>query len=547
MRLRHLVISSVAAFAAGLPAYAADGNVPTPATTPAADAGQGITIETQDKPLDTVLQWISRRAGVNVVCNEADQPRVTLRLVNVTWQEAIEQIAAKYDLVVEKRSDRVWELTRPPKVRMEFQDAKLTVVLEALARQANVNIVISGEVSADARLTMTLNGVPWREALDVIVKAAGYAWIEQQYHIIRIVTPDSVQKDLITKIYHLNYVQAPDLEKVLATSLSKDGKLVTDARTNNLIITDTPISHDKLITIINHLDSRTREVQIEMRFVEFSDGDAQKLGFDPLTVGFDVARIGQVGASFSPFTAAPTATLGLLRNSSNIPTSSGNASGAMTFEAISSLNSTEILQAPQILTLDNIPATIFIGREVHFAEETVTQENGTTVRSLKEAASSPVKDGITIKVTPTITTDGFVAIKLEASNEDAVLREFSNKTNADDPNGSKISLPEKNTTSLQTSIMVADGKTGVIGGLLKNRNFEDERKVPVLGNIPFFGWAFKKRVNTIDRRNLTIFITPRIVRLDDKSDFETRRDQMREQLSGVKPAAPAAPVKPLGE
>ena len=84
-----------------------------------------LTIEVSEKPLDIVLQWISRRSGVNVVCNELEQPKVTMRLVDVSWQEAVDQIARKYDMVLERRSDSVWELTRPPKVHMNFQNAQL--------------------------------------------------------------------------------------------------------------------------------------------------------------------------------------------------------------------------------------------------------------------------------------------------------------------------------------------------------------------------------------------------------------------------------------
>jgi len=532
MRLQHLLIPSLAALVMGAAPAVETVTDPTPGAAPAGEDGSSITIETSDKPLDTVLQWISRRAGVNVVCNEEDQPRITVRLVNVTWQEAVQQIAAKYDLVVERTSDRVWQLTRPPKVRMEFQDARLPVVLEALARQANINIVISGEVSQDARVSMTLNGVPWREALDVIVRASGYAWIEQEYNIIRIVSPSAVQKDLVTRIYHLNYTQAPDVAKVLEATRSADGKVVVDARTNNLIVTDTPPAHDKLVLILEKLDSRTRQVLISMKFVEFIDSDVQKLGFDPINLTMDVANVGQLGAAFSPFNATPAATVGLARTLTNVPTTTGNVGGNVTFEAITSLNSTEILQEPQLLTLDNTEAKIFIGRKVSFAEETVSNENGVLIRTLQEAKSSPIEDGITITVTPSITTDGFVSLKLDAKFEDGVLRTYTNKANPNDPNASQIQLPEISVTQTTTSIMVADGRTGTIGGLLKNRGSQDVRKVSALGDIPGLGWLFKKKTDSVERRNLTIFITPRIIRLDQKSEYEQRLDQMKERLGG---------------
>lgn len=553
MRLRHLVMSTLAAVSVGATAaQGVDASSPAPTTPAAGDAQDGqsqqlITIETSDKALETVLQWISRRAGVNVICNEADQPRVTLRLVNVTWQEAVSQIALKYDLVIEKKSDRIWNLTRPPKVRMEFQDARLGVVLEALARQANVNIVFT-DIDADKKITMTLNGVPWREALDVIVKDAGLAWVEREYNIIQVVTTDKLQKDLVTRIFPLNYTKADDMGKAIAGQLGDGGKAVVDAPSNSLVITATPPALSAIATIIQGLDARTRQVQIEMRFVEFSNSDVQRIGFDPVNLGFSVANFGTVAGTFTPFNATPTASLGAARDLANIPTTSGNISGNATFEAIATLTTTELLQSPSVLTLDNQPAEITIGREIHFAEETVTQDNGTTVRSLKEAQSSPVKDGIKITVTPHITSDGFVSVTLEATNDDATLETFTNKIDPNDPNASTIKLPQINQTKLKTTIMVQDSKTGVIGGLLRNRTVAREAHIPLVGDIPILGWLFRKTEDTVEKRNLTVFITPRIVHMEDGGEFEKRRQELKAKLSGLKPKVSADAVpKSLSE
>ena len=552
MRLRHLVMSTLAVISVGATAASGADGGPAPASLPQTGAeaqlGQSlITIETSDKALETVLQWISRRAGVNVVCNETDQPRITLRLVNVTWQEAVQQIALKYDLVIEKKSDRIWNLTRPPKVRMEFQDARLGVVLEALARQANVNIVFT-DIEADKKITMTLNGVPWKEALDVIVKDAGLAWVEREYNIIQVVTTDKLQKDLVTRIFPLNYTNAGDMDKAIAGQLGEGGKSVVDLPRNSLVITATPPALEAIAKIVATLDSRTRQVQIEMRFVEFSNADVQRIGFDPVNLGFDVAGFGTVAGAFTPFNATPSATLGATRDLANIPTTTGNISGAATFEAINTLSTTELLQSPSVLTLDNRAANIKIGREISFAEETVTQDNGTTVRSLKEAQSSPVKDGIEIKVTPQITSDGFVRITLLAKNEDVTLETFTNKSDPKDANASAIKLPQKSVTELETIIMVMDGKTAVIGGLLRNRTVEREAHIPLIGDIPILGWLFRKTENTVEKRNLTIFITPRIVHMEDGGEFEKRRQELKARLSGLKPKPAAESVpKTLAE
>ena len=547
MHLRHLVISSLAALTIGVPgsvAFAGD------APTGPLESSNLITVETSDKPLETVLQWISRRSGVNIVCNEAEQPRITLRLVNVTWQEAVEQIAARYDLVVERKSERVWQLTRPPKVRMEFQDARLTVVLEALARQANVNIVISDDVNANRRLTMTLNGVPWREALDVIVRATGYAWIEQEYQIIRVVSQDKLEKDLRTKIYHLNYTNAKEMAAVVSGTISKDGKVITDNRSNSLIITDTPVSLDAVTRIINTLDGRTREVQLELKFVEFSNSDAQRIGFNPINTSFNLKGIGVVSPSFTPFSDIFGG--GVNFNTTNpSPSSSGDFSATFAFEALTTLSSAEVLQAPQVLTLDNTKATIRIGREIHYAETTITQNpNGSgSLITLKEASSSPVKDGITIDLTPHITSDGFVSIELSATNDQVTLVQFTNGQAPNSPDFAAIELPTKNSTELKTTIMIADGKTGVIGGILTNRSNDETRQIPLLGSLPGLGWLFKKREESIEQRNLTVFVTPRIIPTSDQSDYEDARLRLRERLSGMdlKPKTEVEPNRSLSE
>lgn len=531
MRLHRLVLPSLIALALGVPAHAGE------ALPPQAPAPETVTIETSDKPLETVLQWLSRRAGVNIVCYEPDQPRVTLRLANVTWQEAVESIAQKYDLVIERRSPRVWVLTRPPKVSMTFQDAALPVVLEAIARAADVNIIMSSEVaSSDRRLSMTLKGVPWRRALDEVVRTVGLAWVEQEYNIIRIVSPDALQRDLRTEVLRVNYVDGKSLAERLEAAMKEDGGRVDYHQTSNsIILTGTPLALERARRLAGELDIRTREVLIEMKFVDYSLADVQGLGFDPLTLNFDIESIGNLNQEFRPFTptGAFTAQTALARGATG-PARTGLLSAGAVFEAIATLNSTDIIQSPQILTLDNTWAEITIGREIRFAEQSITTENGQTVRTLKEAQTSPVRDGIRIKVKPQISADGFVQIELEASNSEAVLREYV--VGQGTPNESSIQLPEKTTTDLKHTIMVADGRTAVIGGLLKDKEVKRQGEVPGLARIPVLGFFFRKERQEVEKRNLTIFITPRIITLGGKSEYERALDRLRAELSGVREA-----------
>jgi type IV pilus assembly protein PilQ len=530
MRLRHFAITSLVTLAMGIPAVSAAEGLPA----------EPITIECSDKPLETVLQWISRRAGVNIVCYEQDQPRITLRLANIPWQEAIENIAQKYDLVVEKKSDRVWVLARPPKVSMSFQDASLPVVLEAIARAAEVNIIMAGDVAAGGKkLSMTLKGVPWREALDVVVKTVDLAWVEQNYNIIRIVSPGALQRDLVTRIIPVNYSKAKEVADAMKDVLGSDGTVQEYAGSNSLIVTGTPQAIAKAGQMAERLDQRTRQVLIEMKFVSFSTQDAKKLGFNTLELNFDWDRIGNVTNVFSPFGAVQWGSE--ISRGETGPTDNRLTKAGLAFEAIATLKTTEILQSPQILAIDNTEAELRIGRELHFAEEEIaTQDNGQVIKSLKEASTSPVKDGITIKVKPHITGDGWVGIELEASNEQATSKTLSTGTGE---NASQITLYDKSQTGVKHQIMAQDGHTVVIGGILDNQRQEQDGKVPYMADIPVLGWLFRNESNSIDKRNLTIFITPRIMPMGEKSQYDQDLESLRARLSGVSETAPAAETK----
>ncbi len=394
---------------------------------------------------------------------------------------------------------------------------------------------------------MTLNGVPWEEALDVIVKATGYAWVKQQYNIVRVVSPDKLQKDRSTRSFRLNYQDAKSLAKVLTDLAGKeaaDMKVVVDDRSNSLVVTATPPALNAITNTIQELDARTREVQIEMKFVEFSNSDLQRLGFDPLSMSWNIKDIGRFSPAFTPFNDTFGGGLNYAtRVAGQVPDASGGFSANFAYEALSILSSSELLQAPQLLTLDNMPAILEIGREIRYAETTVSQGGSidSIQSTLKEAQGSPVKDGIRIEVTPHITSDGYVSLKLKAKNEKATLNLYTNGKTTTDPYYSAIQLPNKDSTSLENTFMVADNKTAVIGGILTNQAKEETRQIPVLGSIPVVGWLFKKQNDSVEQRNLTIFITPHIIPMtEERSEFEQERMRLRERLSGLnlRPAKP---------
>ena len=156
---------------------------------------------------------------------------------------------------------------------------------------------------------------------------------------------------------------------------------------------------------------------------------------------------------------------------------------------------------------------------------TVTTQNGSET-NLQEADSSPLTSGITIKVRPHITDDGFVTMSLDATDSTASLAEVT-------VSGESIQLPDEREKRVRTNIMVADGDTAVIGGLLSNQVDETDQWVPLLGRVPILGYLFRNESETVTQRNLTIFITPRVVQMDEVDDLEEAKILLREQLSGL--------------
>ena len=160
-----------------------------------------VTIDVRDKDLREVLSQIGDQVKVNIVVDPQVEESVTLTLETIDWREALDILARETNCVVVEVSDRLIRFTQPPSINIEFQDAELAVVLELLAKQSGANIVISEDVQG--KVSLTLRDVPWREALNTIVKTAGYVVVSEREgvsEILRIVSPEKLTQQQETRI-----------------------------------------------------------------------------------------------------------------------------------------------------------------------------------------------------------------------------------------------------------------------------------------------------------------------------------------------------------
>ncbi|MDE0960526.1 MAG: hypothetical protein OSB09_07075 [Planctomycetota bacterium] len=425
-----------------------------------------VTIDVREKDLSEVLSQIGEQVDINIVVDPQVDEKVTLSLDAIGWREALEIIARQTSCVIIESSDRLIRFTQPPSVNIEFQNADLAVVLDLLAKQSGANIVIAEDVTG--KVSLTLRDVPWREALDTIVKTAGYVVVSEREgisEIIRIVSPDKLIQQQETRIFRLRYIRPPEqyvaiitdidkqagnasgdvsaageftLLKALRKALSPGGEMDFDIKTNSLIVKDISPSLDEIQEIISEIDVEPALIQVEVKFISTTSDDILEAGLkfdDPNTPGRDGFRLSAYGAaplsggpdlsgigSIVDPISGPTYPGSIAHNGGTWPFDIGNMqSVGVPYQALGVLDFTQtnlllsmvkddenskIIQQPFLTTLDNYPSTIFVGEEVPFAVQSVQQDqNGNVTVSIDENDRSPVNVGFTLYVSPHVIPD----------------------------------------------------------------------------------------------------------------------------------------------
>ncbi|EMU4170165.1 type IV pilus secretin PilQ [Neisseria gonorrhoeae] len=414
------------------------------------------------------------------------------------------------------------------KISLDFQDVEIRTILQILAKESGMNIVASDSVNG--KMTLSLKDVPWDQALDLVMQARNLD-MRQQGNIVNIAPRDELlakdkaflqaEKDiadlgaLYSQNFQLKYKNVEEFRSILRldnadttgnrnTLVSGRGSVLIDPATNTLIVTDTRSVIEKFRKLIDELDVPAQQVMIEARIVEAADGFSRDLGVkfgatgrkklknETSTFGWGVNSGFGGGNKWEDQTkinlpvAAAANSISLVRAIS---------SGALNLElsASESLSKTKTLANPRVLTQNRKEAKIESGYEIPFTVTTASGGGNSTNTELKKAV-------LGLTVTPNITPDGQIIMTV--------------KINKDSPaqcaSGSNTILCIS-TKSLNTQAMVENGGTLIVGGIYEENNGNTLTKVPLLGDIPVIGNLFKTRGKKTDRRELLIFITPRII------------------------------------
>jgi type IV pilus assembly protein PilQ len=430
------------------------------------------------------------------------------------------------------------------KLSLNFQDIETRAVLQLLADASGQNIVVSDSVNGS--VTLRLQSVPWDQALDIVLRAKGLDKRQQGNVIIIGPTAELAEREkaelaskrdvqelspIHTEYLQINYAKASDIAALLKVSggnsvVSSRGSVAVDARTNMLLISDTADRISDVRKLVASLDIPVRQVLIETRIVIVNDDFTRQLG---AVLGVtQTASVGNNGLFETTGTAAgtdqglssalsnlastgsvypvavPTGSNATNRYNVNLPVSS--PAGSIAFMLLGNSNIVdlelsaaqaesrgEIVSSPRVITANQQEATIKQGVEIPYQQ---SASSGATTISFKDAV-------LLLKVKPLITPDNRIILDLDIS---------------DDAVGSVVvasggvNVPAIDTRAIKTEVLVGDGQTVVLGGILSTTHTDDETKIPWLGDIPILGNLFKTTTKTNNKDELLIFVTPKIIR-----------------------------------
>jgi type IV pilus assembly protein PilQ len=432
---------------------------PAQEAAPAAEqkkySGKKLTLDFKDADITDVLRLIAEVSGINFVSGTDVKGKVTIKMNDVPWDQALEVI-------------------------LKTNDPQLSQVREA------ENII---------RITTILNIRREEDDRQRIEKSK-----------IEVAKTQMALEPLVTKSFQISYAKVKDIlprvEKFQSERKKTDGLLEADDRTNTLIVRDLQANVDEVEKVIRQLDTPTPAVQIEARIVSVSSNYSKDLGIqwgmnlnaDPAhgnATPFQFPNSVNVSGNAQGFmvnlpASAPTAGIGIALGSI-----ANTLALDLRLSAMESKGQVEILSNPKIFVVQNEKAIINVGRQLPVPK---TDAEGNRTVEFKDV-------GIKLEVTPQVTADNriFLDVQVERSDKGEDVKTTD---------GEQFSI---NTERAQTKVLLNDGETSVIGGMFQQNKSVTNQKVPGLGGLPFIGWLFRSKSDKDSRTELLIFLTPKIV------------------------------------
>ncbi|MFW5652448.1 MAG: type II secretion system protein GspD [Planctomycetota bacterium] len=432
----------------------------------------------------------------------------------------------------EKGIDGSVEVSEFLTVDIHVNDTDLAQVLQMLSMQSQKNIVMSSSVAAS--ISADLYDVTLYEALDAILNVNGFGYIEDNgfiyvYTSEEIADIERAQRVMVTEVFRLNYINASDASIFLTPLLSDEGVIalngpvgpgfeadVSDGGEDSwafgsvLVVTDYPENLAEMSRVLRLLDTRPKQVLVEATVLQTTLNEDNAWGIDwnivfdanfgdvtnPLSPVDDLVKgsfqpddnkAGSVGTNLTSFANSSTLKIGVVSEDISV-----------FLRVLDAISDSNVISRPKALALNRQRGEILIGRKIGYLSSTSTETSTTQTVQFLET-------GTHLKFRPFVSDDNFIRMELEPSVSEGIIREVTGQDNA------VFTIPDEITQELQTNVNVPDGHTIVLGGLFKEETIVTRRQVPLLGDIPLLGSAFRGHEDKTRRSEITFLITPSIM------------------------------------
>ena len=428
-------------------------------------------------------------------------------------------------------------------VDLHVNNEDLGNILQLLSIQSQRNIISSNNVQAT--VTADLYGVTFYEALDAILHVNGYGYIEKGnfiyvYTAEELAEFEALSRQPVTRIIDLDYLNATDAAEFAKMLLSESGSITANAATEAFTITDgvpngadnyantaTIVIHDyeenveEIQALIDELDTKPAQILIEATILQTTLNEANAFGVDfALIQNLDFTDFVGTGGPLSVVdglingqgeTVDGTAVDVPVGHGTGLQSTPGNTSGPATLKAgfvngdvgvfmrvLDEITDVTVVSNPKLLTLNRQPARVLVGTRVGYLNSTTTDTSTTQSVEFLDV-------GTQLAVRPFVSKNGLIRLELRPQVSNFTLRQVA------DGAGNNVTIPDEDTTEMNTNVMVRDGQTVVLGGLFTETTSSSRSQVPLLGDIPLVGSAFKGHDDSTRRSEIIFLITPSLI------------------------------------
>lgn len=396
-------------------------------------------------------------------------------------------------------------------ISLDLRNVDVSSVLQIFSKETGISVIAGRDVYG--KVTVILNNVTPEDALDIILKSNGYTYTRQG-NIVQVFSstePARVEElpgGLFVRTFIIDYVGPDELLATLTKLMPENANIYTTKGSNTVVVKGTADDIKRAEALIRNLDIPPRQVMVEAKIVEVSMTQGQNLGMNTsYTNPNNATEIAQTVGLANP----PTAT-----GATGLYYSVTNQNITSLVEALSTRTGFNILSSPKVMAMNGEEAEIITGSRLGYYVNTVT-----TTGLVQNVEFMDV--GTKLDITPSIKSDGMIIMNIHPEISDGAI--INN-------------LPQKNSTETTTKLIVRDGQTIIIGGLVRDTSQKQEKGVPVLMDIPFLGTLLKRTEITSEKREVIVLITPHIVNANYLTEMESKADEMENRRKAIAPSMP---------